>query len=125
MSWYVEPNMIERAEAGAMVWSLSGDWTRDLPVHVREDALKALGREITGPLVLDLTNVAFIDSWAEELIADTTQYGRDLGHEVALVVDATRGAAFDGVRHVFERRKLDIETFDQLEQALAKMGGAA
>lgn len=125
MSWYVEPNMIEREEAGAMIWSLSGDWTRDLPVHVREDALKALGREITGPLVLDLTNVAFIDSWAEELIADTTQNGRDLGREVALVVDASRGAAFDGVRHVFERRQLDIETFDQLEQALAKMGGAA
>lgn len=125
MSWYDEPKLTDRKEGAATVWTLSGDWTRDLPAHVKEDAVKLLAREVTTPLVLDLTNVAFIDSWAEELIADAAQNVRDLGYEVALVVDATRGATLDGVRHVLERRELDVASFERFDQALAKIGGGA
>jgi len=124
MSSYVEPRVDEHMHGSVVEWSLSGDWTRDLPMDVRWSASSRLAQHMEAALVLNLTDVRFIDSWAEELLADAIQAVRDRGYRVALVIDGTRRADFEGVTHVVERRGLAVGCFDQVPNALASIGGA-
>jgi len=61
-----------KVEKESSIWNLSGDWTRDIPVSVREEVSRALeGGEL--PQLVDLTAVKFVDSWGERKIADLCQ----------------------------------------------------
>ncbi len=119
MIWYEEPG-VERVEAASVeVWRLVGDWTRDLPLAVRRGAVADLSREVREALVVDLSDVKFIDSWGEEAICDALLRVREEGRRVVWTWDASRRSEYDGVRRSLERRGLSVASYNDRGAAIA------
>lgn len=125
MTWYDSPDIERTAEGSVQVLRLLGDWTRDLPLEVKRHARSLLSNDIRGPLVLDLTDMKFLDSWGEESIADLLQRLRDTGEGLAWVCDKVRSASYEGVRQALVRRQLVVHEFPSRTEAVASLKGSA
>jgi len=121
MTSYLPPRVLRESVDSMVIWALSGDWTRDLPTNIRHDALAELAN-LKGRAILDLRDVAFIDSWGEEALADLVQRIRDSGETIRWVRDDTRRADFSGVERAFDRRQLKVDVHPDRDSAYAAMG---
>jgi len=125
MTWYDSPGIERTAEGSVQVLRLLGDWTRDLPLELKRRASLLLSEDIRGPLVLDLTDLKFLDSWGEESIADLLQRVSDTGDPLAWVCDKVRSASYEGVRQALVRRQLAVAEFPSRTEAVASLKGPA
>ncbi len=121
MNHYEAPRVENINESGVAIWCLRGDWTRDLPLDVRRDAAEKLDIAVTGPLLVDLQNVSFMDSWGEEVICSALVRVRGEGHKAVWVYDPTRRTYCEGVERAFARRKMPAESHTTLASAMAAL----
>jgi hypothetical protein len=119
MTWYDAPTLERQSEGGVEVWKLRGDWTRDLPLDVRHRLRAELNIVLPERVVLDLGDIKFIDSWGEETICDLMQRARDEAIPVAWTRDASRPSEYEGLKHALQRRKIDIQSFENRPTAIA------
>jgi hypothetical protein len=120
MTYFKEPGVEVRQQGEIVVWRLRGDWTRDLPNDRRRAAID-LVKSSPDQLVLDLSDVNFIDSWGEEAVCDVIQRVVEAGGRIVWVRDKTRRGEYDGVLRALQRRRLPVSGHDDLEAAYAAM----
>lgn len=125
MSWFQKPEVERTTDNGIAVWQLLGDWTRDLPLNLRHQASAALTKDVPSILVLDLSDVKFIDSWGEETICDLLQSVLDADGRVAWTKDPSRSSEYEGLKHALERRSLAIEGLPSRAAAVAAVQGTS
>ena len=121
MSWYARPKVEHQEHDGVAVWRLVGDWTRDLPLDERRDARAALNSEPIAPTVLDLSDLAFLDSWGEETIGDVLLHFHEQHGSAAWVFDTSRSAFYEGIRRALHRRGFSAAAFPDRDAAVASV----
>lgn len=123
MTWYHQPTVASHTEGQILILRITGDWTRDLPTQVKRAAAEALQHMSVTSLIIDLTDISFIDSWGEERFCDLLQWAQDNGGFLNLVEDPSRTADYEGLAITMERRELRTNIFTELTQALAAARG--
>jgi hypothetical protein len=118
MNWYSPPKVERQRHDGIAIWRLEGDWTRDLPLDVRRSAKDALSPDPIAPQILDLSDLAFLDSWGEETIGDVLLLVHETEGRTAWVFDNSRFASYEGIRRANQRRGLVTSEFATLQAAI-------
>ncbi len=117
------PRIDESVRGSTKVWTFIGEWTRDRPLIERREVAQLLSRPNTPQkLILDLTNVSFLDSWGEESVCDSIQGVQNGGGLVVWVFDVARVAEYEGLVLALQCRKLTASRYPNLEDALQVLG---
>lgn len=119
MNWYSPPKVHPEKEDGIAICRLGGDWTRDLPLDVRHAATDSLRTAPSMPQIVDLSDIAFLDSWGEETIVDILAQVRESRGQVAWIFDNSRSASYEGLRRALQRRHLEAREFPNRQAAIS------
>jgi hypothetical protein len=118
--WYDPPGLLRRDADGVAVWTLEGDWLRDVDLRLRHRAtaqLDAAAQEAEELLVIELPSKP-VDSWGEVSITGMLAALHHQGVQLRLVADEHRHSEILHSFFTSEVARVTTEVFKTLAEAM-------